>query len=236
MVQKEKASLWRIKHLLTRLSGDNTWLPCESVETDNDIVLFYDERERHQGSRAGKAASKDEADHLSTGTLPLEDAAQNLITDGQSALEGSLDAAKEALRADGNNGVIASTADSTTAADNTVMTDPRPDNSHEADPTPKDSENVADKVTKLPVEDGMDVDEAADLLQVSVVEGSQDKEALEGAETGDAEGGEDQDDVPAPIVCERERKHRQHRTILQQVGRGLCLPTLQLILSYIPIT
>jgi len=54
MVHKEKASLWRIKHLLTRLSGDHTWIPCENVETDNDIALFRDERDRHQGHQLGK--------------------------------------------------------------------------------------------------------------------------------------------------------------------------------------
>jgi hypothetical protein len=66
MVQKEKTSLWRIKHLLTRLSGDETWIPCDRVEADDDISLFFDEREK---VRIGKLAAKDDADQASTGTL-----------------------------------------------------------------------------------------------------------------------------------------------------------------------
>ncbi|KAF8867254.1 hypothetical protein BDZ45DRAFT_734520 [Acephala macrosclerotiorum] len=70
MVKKEKASLWRIKHLLTRLSGDSTWIPCDSVETDNDFEMFLDERDptHHILRRA-----PDEADHGSTGTMASDD-------------------------------------------------------------------------------------------------------------------------------------------------------------------
>jgi hypothetical protein len=42
MVQKEKAALWRMKHLLTLMSGDHTWIPCEMLETEDDINLFND--------------------------------------------------------------------------------------------------------------------------------------------------------------------------------------------------
>jgi hypothetical protein len=42
MVQKEKAALWRMKHLLTLMSGDHSWIPCEMLETDNDTNLFND--------------------------------------------------------------------------------------------------------------------------------------------------------------------------------------------------
>jgi hypothetical protein len=72
MVQKEKASLWRIKHLLTRLSGDSTWIPCESVETEHDFDLFLDERDRPQLNLIGKGIARD-GDQLSTGTLASED-------------------------------------------------------------------------------------------------------------------------------------------------------------------
>jgi hypothetical protein len=72
MVQKELASLWRIKHLLTRLSGDDTWIPCESVETDNDFALFFDERDQGQ-SLLKRGIARDEADHGSTGTMTSDD-------------------------------------------------------------------------------------------------------------------------------------------------------------------
>lgn len=92
MVKKEKASLWRIKHLLTRLSGDSTWIPCESVETEHDIEMFIDEREpTHHILRRGR----DEADHGSTGTLASDDAdtSAKLLTmeahSGGSVAEGS---------------------------------------------------------------------------------------------------------------------------------------------------
>ncbi|KAH7342195.1 RXT2-like protein [Rhexocercosporidium sp. MPI-PUGE-AT-0058] len=83
MVQKEKASLWRIKHLLTRLSGDNTWYPCASVETDNDYHLFMDERDPGHVNILGKAAARLEGDQVSTGTLALEDVDQRLANEDQ---------------------------------------------------------------------------------------------------------------------------------------------------------
>lgn len=69
MVQKEKASLWKIKHLLTRLSGDNTWIPCEIVQLDNDFDLFIDEQDQHRASLLPKEILRDDGDHNSTGTL-----------------------------------------------------------------------------------------------------------------------------------------------------------------------
>jgi hypothetical protein len=78
MVQKEKESLWRIKHLLTRLTGDNTWIPCESVETENDFNLFIDERDRQAGNILDKVISRDEGDQVSTGTLASEEGEQSV--------------------------------------------------------------------------------------------------------------------------------------------------------------
>lgn len=76
MVQKEKASLWRIKHLLTRLSGDDTWIPCESLVTDDDISLFFEDRDKARASMLGKIFAKDDADQASTGTLVSDEADQ----------------------------------------------------------------------------------------------------------------------------------------------------------------
>lgn len=73
MVQKEKASLWKIKHLMTKLTGDNTWYPCASVETDHDFALFMDERERAHESMLSKATARAEGDQVSTGTLASEE-------------------------------------------------------------------------------------------------------------------------------------------------------------------
>lgn len=68
MLRKERTSLWRIKHLLTRLSGDSTWIPGESVETKDDFLLFFDDREKQRAIIQGKAIPKD-ADQGSTQTL-----------------------------------------------------------------------------------------------------------------------------------------------------------------------
>lgn len=40
MVQREKASLWRMKQLLTKFRGDETWVPCGNFQTKDDISLF----------------------------------------------------------------------------------------------------------------------------------------------------------------------------------------------------
>jgi hypothetical protein len=47
MAQKEKATLWRMKHLFIKLSGDLAWVPCEILETPHDINLFDDGRIRY---------------------------------------------------------------------------------------------------------------------------------------------------------------------------------------------
>lgn len=39
-MHKENASLWKVKHLLTRLCGDHTWVPCEMLEGPDDIALY----------------------------------------------------------------------------------------------------------------------------------------------------------------------------------------------------
>jgi hypothetical protein len=43
LMQKENKSLWRVKHLLTRLQGDHTWAPCSSMIEPTDAELFSEE-------------------------------------------------------------------------------------------------------------------------------------------------------------------------------------------------
>ncbi|PQE24553.1 Transcriptional regulatory rxt2 protein [Rutstroemia sp. NJR-2017a WRK4] len=71
MVQKEMESLWKIKHLLTKFSGHHTWMPCETVETENDVAFFETETER-QRNKLKRIAGQD-MDIVSSGTLPSED-------------------------------------------------------------------------------------------------------------------------------------------------------------------
>lgn len=49
-----------MKHLLTKLSGDHTWIPCEMMETEHDIALFEDGLEAYREHLLLKAPSKDE--------------------------------------------------------------------------------------------------------------------------------------------------------------------------------
>lgn len=48
MAQKEKNSLWRLKHMLTKLSGDHTWIPTAMLETPNDLEFFGDGRAEYR--------------------------------------------------------------------------------------------------------------------------------------------------------------------------------------------
>lgn len=87
MVHKERASLWSIKHLLTRLSGDHSWVPCEVVEAEHDIELFGDD----QGSRFGKSIVKEDVDRISASTSISEAAVQEagmLLEEAERPVEG----------------------------------------------------------------------------------------------------------------------------------------------------
>lgn len=64
------ASLWRIKHLLTRLNGDHTWMPCESVETEYDVSFFETETEKNRAQQTRLA--KAHADMMSRVALASE--------------------------------------------------------------------------------------------------------------------------------------------------------------------
>ncbi|KAH7157601.1 RXT2-like protein [Dactylonectria estremocensis] len=42
-MRKENHSLWQVRHLLTALCGDFTWIPCEAMVKPSDIELFTDD-------------------------------------------------------------------------------------------------------------------------------------------------------------------------------------------------
>lgn len=83
---------------MTRLSGDNTWIPCGNVETQDDYRLFLDERDDHRGRTLEKPPPKDDADQTSTGTLVSDDADQpvELLDAVTRANDAALDILKEA--------------------------------------------------------------------------------------------------------------------------------------------
>ncbi|KAH7019276.1 RXT2-like protein [Ilyonectria destructans] len=42
-MRKENHSLWQVRHLLTALCGDFTWVPCEMLVKPSDVELFTDD-------------------------------------------------------------------------------------------------------------------------------------------------------------------------------------------------
>ncbi|EWZ87908.1 hypothetical protein FOWG_09574 [Fusarium oxysporum f. sp. lycopersici MN25] len=42
IMRKENRSLWRVRHLLTTLCGDYTWVPCEMMVRPADVELYTD--------------------------------------------------------------------------------------------------------------------------------------------------------------------------------------------------
>lgn len=42
-MRKENHSLWQVRHLLTALCGDHTWVPCEMMVRPSDVDLYRDD-------------------------------------------------------------------------------------------------------------------------------------------------------------------------------------------------
>lgn len=40
MLYREKKTLWNVKHILTKLRGDETWIPCGNLTSEIDNVIF----------------------------------------------------------------------------------------------------------------------------------------------------------------------------------------------------
>lgn len=203
MLQKEKASLWRIKHLLTRLSGDLTWIPCEIVETDNDIALFGDDRDRQRDNQVERAHTKDDGDHISSGILVSDEAAhqaRSLILEtekpDQSFPEASTDQAEKTDRADATM-----TSVSQPLSDDLGLSEKEPHKSQDADENVQGSETVPDADLKASTDISMmvDVKEAIKPSEREVIEEPTEKQVLgEGTEIIDADEGPGEEDVPAP--------------------------------------
>ncbi|KAK1634489.1 RXT2-like protein [Colletotrichum phormii] len=67
--RKENASLWRVRHLFTKICGDYTWVPCGMMVGPDDADLYstdYVERGYLQNTKATAAGSNEDA---SSGTL-----------------------------------------------------------------------------------------------------------------------------------------------------------------------
>lgn len=202
MVQKERESLWRIKHLLTRLSGDSTWIPCETVETEDDFALFFDDREKQRAVVLGKALAKD-ADQASTGTLISDDIEQRtglLAADAQS-LGSAVEAVKQiAERAAEDEDVNMTSADTLveggksnkdeaiTSVEIVKKIEAGQESSQENGANESAKENVPDSESGLPIQENGAVKDLANNPDQPLEEVGMDGE----------EGAEDQDNLPAP--------------------------------------
>ncbi|KAK6223789.1 hypothetical protein QIS74_03733 [Colletotrichum tabaci] len=85
--RKENASLWRVRHLFTRLCGDYTWVPCGAMVGPDDADLYstdYVERGYSRKTRAPVAGGLDDASSgTASGNARLEQAPNG--TNGESS-------------------------------------------------------------------------------------------------------------------------------------------------------
>ncbi|CAL3968778.1 unnamed protein product [Diplocarpon coronariae] len=196
MVHKEKACLWKVKHLLTRLMGDDTWYSCESLETDNDFALFIDERDRSHIDMLGKAIARVEGDQVSTGTLVSEDAEQPegvLAVDcrPREVSHGPVQTTEKA--ADEDAVMASSTHHGVTSEDRLELCEAAKSSTAHRDAEKSDPKSI-------PAEDPSSVSKDGAQTTKHVVNGTNGYHAsqAEDAEMVEGEPGEDQEDLPAP--------------------------------------
>ncbi|KAM5346639.1 hypothetical protein ACJ41O_009644 [Fusarium nematophilum] len=148
IMRKENHSLWQVRHLLTALCGDYTWVPCEMMVRPSDIELYTDDHvARHllslskvQPALPGLPVITNGDAQLENG-MQLEDAQPGTAGDGQAS---DKDAAEDAD--------ITMTDAETVGQDESHLgdaTDETKDNAgkHERIPSPKDKETeLPDKV------------------------------------------------------------------------------------------
>lgn len=182
---------------MTKLSGDDTWIPAGSVETDHDITLFDDEPDRRREGRREKVISSEEADQVSPGTLASDDSGSatktlNLEAEADKSTNGSLEVSKtihegpasgDVLMAGLSNEVAeaAGKPEGVESPENGTNRTPAPD--------PQAVEGVLKILSRLEAKPSPLPDSRTETL------------ADQGEAVGDVDmdgGGEDQDDVPAP--------------------------------------
>jgi len=186
MVQKERASLWRIKHLLTRLSGDNTWIPCESVETETDFTFFANERDRHRDNRIQKMNMIEDGDLLSVGTIVSEDAIDHINVP---RLADSLPSAdKETIEA------AETTSD--TALDANMDIELEEANTNQS--SQGKELNIAEVRQPLVAEPAVHGNSKPDVDELIDPDATLTLDSMELNEVGDASGIDGQEDIPAP--------------------------------------
>ncbi|KAK1977821.1 RXT2-like protein [Colletotrichum cereale] len=67
--RKENASLWRVRHLFTRLCGDYTWVPCGTMIGPDDADLYSTDYVERGYARKTKALVSSETEDATSGTV-----------------------------------------------------------------------------------------------------------------------------------------------------------------------
>lgn len=81
MMFKEKQTLWRMKHMLTKLSGDHIWIPTAMLETPNDLSFFGDGKSEYRTHMLAKDREDVAAEEpLSAIAATGEDTAMHEVT------------------------------------------------------------------------------------------------------------------------------------------------------------
>lgn len=197
MVQKERASLWTIKHLLTRLSGDHTWIPCEIVETERDIDLFGDD----QGGRFEKSIVKDDGDRLSASTSISDEAVQQaglLLGEAERPVDTSLGAEKVTAET-ATAGVDALPISSIPLPDVEAAVGERIDEQVEdGDDSLKALNEVTDAPIQADIDGSMAVEDAATMSGSYVPDERKENQEPGEMEITNADDGAEEEDNPAP--------------------------------------
>jgi hypothetical protein len=197
MVQKERASLWRIKHLLTRLSGDHTWIPCEIVETDHDMALFGDDRDRHHGRRLGKPIAKDDG---STSTSISEEAVQQagqLLEEAEHTVETVPSAAKEMVETPAPEIDVPMESNTPIPDIDAGLNEGDSKEVEAGDERPQDLKATTDTDMRAEFDASVAVEDAAMASEPQIPE-SKDNQEPEGMELTNTEEGIEEEDTPAP--------------------------------------
>jgi hypothetical protein len=92
-MHKENAALWKVKPLLTKLIGDNTWAPCGMMIEPNDMDLFTDSERfiRRPARSLTKPAAAGETSNVANTTddagKKRDGAGEQLQVDGEPAAQ-----------------------------------------------------------------------------------------------------------------------------------------------------
>jgi RXT2-like, N-terminal len=226
MVQKEKSALWRMKHLLTLMSGDHIWIPCEMLETENDINLFNDGSNGYREHLMEKTRLK-ESHRLAPSDGTLEEktiaAASSALEDGpemQAPADVVENATPEVTAAEDDVAMIDASNETpvdkvvatTSTAPNKAAMDPESNQTVDVILTTNPEDGDAEGALKLTEEPTGDENKSAEAVpQIKIDDGSEgphpEAEAEDPAkpldevqvqEPDDEEATQDQEDAPEP--------------------------------------